>query len=102
MARTILLSIAIALAGCGGGGGTIPDADLSLPVCTGVVYDNCSNNTQCMSQNCHLYSKDAIQVCTQSCSASNPCPNDVNGTPGQCNNMGICKPSKGNACRPPN
>jgi hypothetical protein len=96
----IVVCVVVSVAACGGGGGSIPDADPNAPLCTGAVYDNCTGNTGCMSMNCHVYSQSAIQVCTQSCSSSNPCPNDATGAPGQCNNMGICKPAKANACRP--
>jgi hypothetical protein len=34
----------------------------------------------------------------QACSSSNPCPADETGSPGQCNNMGICKPGRPNNC----
>jgi len=73
----------------------VPDANLSLPMCTGVAYDSCTSNAGCMSMNCKLFSGSAIQVCTQACSSSNPCP-----TGGTCNNMGICKPAMANACHP--
>jgi hypothetical protein len=100
--RILGLVIAIASAACGGGGGgePVPDADPTAPLCTGAVFDNCTGNTGCDSQNCHLFEADAIQVCTQACSASQPCPNDATGSPASCNNKGICKPARGNACRP--
>ena len=97
----ILVAIVLAVAACGGTDDpVIPDADPSAPLCTGVVYDNCIASTSCDSNNCKLFSQDAIQVCTQACDAANPCPNDASGSPGSCNNKGICKPSRGNACRP--
>ena len=34
------------------------------------------------------------------CDASNPCPNDTGGTPGECNNKGICKPAQNTVCKP--
>lgn len=96
-----ILLLAMALAACGGGNSPpLPDADPNAPLCTGAVYDNCTSNAGCTSQNCHLFEQDAIQICTQACDASNPCPNDANGMPGSCNNRGICKPRVANACRP--
>jgi hypothetical protein len=97
--RILVLAIVLAASACGGGGG-IPDADPAAPPCTGVVYDNCDTASQCMSGNCHTYDGSSFRVCTQACSSANPCPNDSTGAPGQCNNMGICKPAKNNACRP--
>jgi hypothetical protein len=96
-----LLVSALLLVGCGGGVKTpLPDADPNAPLCTGAVYDNCLANTGCASGNCHLFEADAIQVCTQACSASSPCPNDASGAPGSCNAKGICKPARANPCRP--
>jgi hypothetical protein len=78
-----------------------PDADPSAPLCTGVVYDNCTSNTQCMSGDCHLFSGE-FQVCTQPCTAgdNSTCPLSSGMTP-KCNNRGICKPAVNNMCRPP-
>ena len=89
------------LAACGGGTDTpVPDAPDNAPACTGATYDNCSVNGDCASMNCHLFSKDGIQVCTQSCDAANPCPDDSEGAPGTCNNKGICKPIQNTVCKP--
>lgn len=102
----ILLAVLIVTLGtlvaCDEGGATspLPDADLSLPLCTGLTYDSCSANTQCTSMNCKLFDQDGIQVCTVACDASTPCPM-TNGITATCNNRGICKPSGANACRVP-
>jgi hypothetical protein len=101
--RSLVMALILTSTACGGdggGGGGVPDADPAAPMCTGVVYDNCTANTQCASNNCHLFDQDAIQICTQACDAANPCPMDAAGTVGFCNNKGICKPSRSNACRP--
>ncbi len=100
--RSFVMAMLVIFSACGGGGSNtpLPDADLTQPMCTGLVYDNCTDNTQCSSNNCHLFSQDAIQICTQACDASNPCPADANGTAVSCNNKGLCKPSRGNACHP--
>ncbi len=96
------LVIALALVGCETGEDTptLPDADLTKPMCTGVVYDSCTSNAGCMSMNCKLYEDVSIQVCTQTCDAGTPCPMDSKGTVGKCNNRGICKPTAANACHP--
>jgi len=70
----------------------------SGPMCTGAVYDTCTADAQCSSQQCHLYSANALQVCTQACSAAVPCPPDSTGAPVTCNQMGNCKPGVANSC----
>jgi len=96
------LVIALALSACETGGDTptLPDADLTKPMCTGVVYDSCLSNAGCMSMNCKLYEDIPIQVCTQTCDAATPCPMDATGVAGKCNNRGLCKPAAANACHP--
>ncbi len=96
-----LARIALMLAlvvGCEASDKSAPDADPAAPLCTGVVYDNCSTAAQCMSGMCHLFSGE-FQVCTQACTAGDDstCP----GTAPKCNNRGICKPATNNMCRPP-
>src|SRR4051812_7039830 len=96
-----VLSLVLVLAACGGDDGQAAQPDAAGgggPACTGALYDNCVNTTDCMSQNCHFYQQSNFTICTQACSASNPCPNDSSGQPGVCNNMGICKPAAANNC----
>jgi hypothetical protein len=98
--RCLAIASILLLAACETGGGkSLPDADLSLPKCTGVVYDSCLSNADCTSMNCKLYDQDGIQVCTTTCSSSMPCPMQ-NGMPASCNNRGLCKPPAANACHP--
>ncbi len=98
--RCLAIALLLSTAACEtGGSSTLPDANLSLPMCTGVVYDSCLSNTGCMSMNCKLYDQDGIQVCTQACDANNPCPMQ-NGQAASCNNRGLCKPPAANACHP--
>jgi hypothetical protein len=114
MRCTLILLVACLGVGCGTGASdeerqdvdaqqvVDPDAasDAAPQVaCTGTVYDACTDNTQCASQNCHLFAQDGIQVCTQACDAATPCP-DFGGEPGFCNMKGICKPAGANACTP--
>ena len=70
-----------------------PDA----PMCTGAVYDPCTDPSQCMSGMCHDYTGAQLEVCTQTCSAQNPCPSQ-DGVTVACNMMGNCKPPMPNAC----
>lgn len=95
--RCLALATLLILGACDTGGDEppLPDANLSLPMCTGLVYDSCTGNAGCMSMNCKLFSGDGIQVCTQACDGATPCP-----TGGTCNNKGICKPAMANACHP--
>jgi hypothetical protein len=77
-----------------------PDGELdgaTLPACTGAAYDPCTDNTQCMSQNCRVFNSDGIQICTATCDAANPCP-DFNGAPVACNMNNRCNPRGMNAC----
>jgi hypothetical protein len=100
------LALWLALAACSSSKTTSPDSKaIDAPAgaaCTGKVYDPCTTvsttSTECMSANCHFYNMSNLTVCTQACSAANPCPNDSAGTPGVCNAMGICKPSVANSC----
>jgi len=69
-------------------------------MCTGSAYDPCTDNTQCMSQMCHLYSMSGFQVCTVTCTIGDntTCPKDSTGANGTCNNMANCKPAQPNNC----
>jgi hypothetical protein len=77
-----------------------PATDAALAACTGALYDSCTGNTGCMSQDCKVFGSAGLGVCTQACSSTNPCPAQ-NGTPISCNNMGICRPNAANPCTPP-
>jgi hypothetical protein len=98
MMRSVFVLFLIA---CGGsdGGSVAPQVDAAAgALCTGAVYDTCVSSDQCVSQACHLYNANALQICTQPCSATVPCPNDAAGAPVACNQMGNCKPSVANNC----
>jgi len=68
--------------------------------CTGSAYDPCTDNSQCMSMQCHDYRGAGIEVCTVSCTPgdNSTCPVDSTGANGDCNSMGNCKPAKANSC----
>jgi hypothetical protein len=93
--RSLLLLTA--LAACSGDQPADIDANPAGPLCTKATYDLCSTEHDCTSGLCHYFNNE-FMICTQSCDASNPCPNDKNGTAGTCNGMGICKPSAPNMC----
>ena len=69
-------------------------------MCLGSAYDPCTDNTQCMSQMCHLYTMSNLQVCTVTCTPGDntTCPKDATGANGTCNNMANCKPAQANNC----
>ena len=64
--------------------------------CTGAVYDKCSDEHNCTGMNCRPFGP--IQVCTQICSDSAPCPNDEMGNAVACNG-GLCQPAAANDCK---
>lgn len=102
--RTILILAALAT-GCGGDDEvqTMADANQNLPACTGVAYDSCTDttgSTDCgAGMTCRLFMQDGITIRTPTCDASNPCPDDKDGNPVNCNTMGRCK-AEPNACTP--
>ena len=64
------------------------------------AYEPCTTNTQCMSNVCHFFRAQSLQVCVTTCTPGNnaTCPVDKSGVNGVCNNMGICKPAAANDC----
>jgi hypothetical protein len=111
--RSIFLSCVFAfLAGaCTTGGddtgGAIDAARIDaggLPVCTGLLYDRCSDTvggTDCMSGICRTFNMLGANGCTQACGAG--CPPDPTGAPVRCNGDGsACRPDNlNNACMAP-
>jgi hypothetical protein len=89
-------SLAFVLVACAACTGDPPPN--SQNKCAGSAFDLCSTEHDCTSANCHLFSTDGFQVCTQMCDATSPCPNDATGAPAMCNAMGICKPAMANDC----
>jgi hypothetical protein len=71
----------------------------AMAACTGALYDSCTDNTKCMSNDCKAFASAGLMVCTQACSSTNPCPAQ-NGVAIMCNGMGICRPNAANACTP--
>jgi hypothetical protein len=96
-----VFALILVLAACGGDDSpqATPDATPGPP-CTKATYDVCAENTDCNSQNCHLFNGE-FTVCTQACDANNPCPVDATGVAGTCNQKGICKPHAANNCTLP-
>jgi hypothetical protein len=85
--------VVVAVVACSGSKPKNPDGGNK---CTGLPYDSCNTEHDCMSADCHPFT--TIQVCTVGCSTTQPCPNDSTGAPGTCTAMGICQPAAANAC----
>ncbi len=88
------------LAGCSGDDPPAVDAPGTL--CTGQLYDRCSDNAQCMSGNCRMFNNLGAMLCTQACTAGGAaCPTQM-GTAVECvTNSQICRPAMANACSAP-
>lgn len=99
------LGVGIAMTACGddgepspvdsGGGSDAVGSDAGGG--SAALYDACTADTQCMSGLCRSFNMPApgIQVCTQACSASMPCPMQ-NGAAVQCTNANVCRPPGAN------
>jgi hypothetical protein len=111
-----LVLVLLVLGGCDEGADPQPQIDAPAEVdapmttdgpvgtaCTGAAYDPCTENTQCMSNRCHLYQAQNLQVCVPTCTPgdNSTCPVDRTGVNGTCNNMGICRPAAANDCTRP-
>lgn len=90
----ILLAVAV-LAGCAG-----DETDMGKgPVCTGALYDDCGSEHDCMSNDCRTFAQEGFNVCTQTCSDTQPCP-DQAGVAVACDmTLGVCKPAGHTDCR---
>lgn len=86
-ALVLVVSIVAACAG---------DDPVTTPACTAKVYDVCRDEHDCSTANCRPFG--SIQVCTQACSDTVPCPNDKAGNTVACSNM-LCTPTVANDCK---
>ena len=100
MRRVILLTMCFACWSCVGTSKQSESQQGASGVCTGQLYDGCTSDDQCDSGFCKLYSNRDVQVCTQTCSATNPCPSQ-DGKAVVYNNMGHCRPVAANSCEVP-
>jgi len=101
MLSRIVFALSVVLGACGGDDGSTPSIDAPAgATCTNATYDPCTTNTECTSNNCHLFEMAGIQVCTAPCTPgdNSTCPVDASGVNGVCNNMGTCKPAVANDC----
>lgn len=81
------------------------DAAIDAPmgnVCTGLLYDKCTTNAQCMSGNCRPFNNLGYSLCTQACVPGGAACPTQGGTPVACpTNAMICRPAAGNTCTAP-
>ena len=99
-------------AGCGDDGGEPPidaamtvDAAIDAPpsnACTGQLYDLCSDNTQCASNNCRMFNNLGVSLCTQACTpGGTACPTQGSAAVECVQNSMVCRPAGANACTLP-
>lgn len=97
--RSLAFVLAIGLGACAGSKPPQPDGGSNGPMCTGQLYDPCSTEHDCMSQNCRSFAGDGFIVCTTTCTPGDDTPCMVaGGQAGTCNAMGLCKPAAPNVC----
>ena len=81
------------------------DAAIDAPmsnVCTGLLYDRCTTNAQCMSGICRPFNNLGFSLCTQACTVGGAACPTQGGVAVQCvNNSMVCRPAAGNTCTPP-
>lgn len=98
LTRTLVLGFVVAIGACvTDHGSTAEPQEETARACDGSLYDACTTDSDCASNDCKLFDNRDVQVCTQSCDANNACP-DQDGSPVTCNNMGICRPDAANSC----
>ena len=86
--------LAVVLGACAG---DAPD-ELSDVKCTKALYDSCNTEHDCDTQNCFPFPAEQVQICTQGCDESTPCP-ALEGEPVACES-GVCKPARLFPCDP--
>jgi len=70
--------------------------------CTGLLYDRCSMDSQCMSGTCRMFNNLGVMLCTQACTpAGAACPTQGGATVQCPSNAMICRPNAANTCTPP-
>ena len=87
--------LGLAIAACSGDPPPQPDGG---DKCTGLTYDLCNTEHDCMSHACQEFMTEGFQVCTVACNVSLPCPADSSGHPATCNANSVCEPAVANAC----
>lgn len=71
-------------------------------VCTGLLYDKCTTNAQCMSGTCRAFNNLGVSLCTQTCVPGGAACPTQGGVAVQCpTNAMICRPNAANTCTAP-
>ncbi len=96
--RRVLLAIVVCA--CTGGKPAPSDAVKCIGNMKSPVYNPCNTEHDCMTAMCQAFPAVNLQVCTQPCSATMPCPMDVTGAMGTCTAAGLCQPAQANPCTP--
>jgi hypothetical protein len=105
-----LLAAALGLGACTSSDGTgeeldTPDAGEQASVCTGEPYQSCQDTVAWSDCNdgmeCRFYMSRGFTICSPSCDATTPCPDDENGAAVACNMMGRCRSDAAASCSLP-
>jgi len=96
--RRVTIAIVVALGACTGGKPPNPDGGFK---CAGELYDKCFTEHDCGSLLVCQPFGSLGNLCTQTCTAGTPCPNDSTGAAGTCTAGGLCQPAALNACHLP-
>ena len=99
--RMSITALLVLVAACTG------DAPPSNRTCDGTLYDACSDEHDCLSNNCHNFMMQQFQVCSTTCTVGDdsPCMTTFDGKKATCiaisttGNAGICTPPAANNCK---
>ena len=81
------------LVACGGDDGG------DAPACTGALYDLCTDNTDCMSNNCRMFNDLGVMLCTEACTpGGTACPTQDGAAVNCPMNAMVCRPPAANSC----
>src|SRR5579871_4541612 len=97
--RRVLLAMIACVGACTGSKPVPSDAVKCIGNMKSPVYNPCNTEHDCMSGMCQAFPAVSLQVCTQGCDATTPCPIDGTGAAGTCTN-GLCQPAQANPCTP--
>ena len=98
--RMSITALLVLIAACSG------DAPPVSRTCDGTLYDECSTEHDCMSNNCHPFVDKQFEACSTTCTVGDdsPCMTTLDGKKATCvaigaGNAGICTPPAANPCK---